>query len=326
MRILVCGGAGYIGSHMAKMLVGLGHSVTVFDNLSTGHRHLVKWGGLVEGDLLRPADLKALFDRERFDGVMHFSARSLVGESIRDPDLYYRNNVTGTENLLRAMREAGLQRFVFSSSAAVYGNPIKGLIDEAHPARPINPYGETKLRVEEILQSRAAEHGLRSVSLRYFNAAGADPQGETGELHNPETHLIPNVLRAAKGESGLQVFGNDYGTPDTTCIRDYIHVNDLCRAHLQALEFMEERPGAHVFNLGIGKGFSILEIIRAAEKVVGKSIPFTYAPRRPGDPPVLVADSTLARKTLGWQPEYIDHEEIIRTAWRWMAGGEESEG
>jgi len=319
LHILVCGGAGYIGSHMAKMLVGLGHSVTVFDNLSTGHRQLVKWGRLVEGDLLRPADLKALFDRERFDGVMHFSARSLVGESIRDPDLYFQNNVTGTENLLRAMREAGLQRFVFSSSAAVYGNPAKGLIDEAHPTKPINPYGETKLRVEEILQSRAAEHGLNSVSLRYFNAAGADPQGETGELHNPETHLIPNVLRAAKGECALQVFGNDYSTPDGTCIRDYIHVNDLCRAHLLALEYMEKKPGAHVFNLGIGKGFSILEIIRAAEKVVGKSIPFTYAPRRPGDPPVLVADSTLARKTLGWQPEYLDQEEIIRTAWSWMA-------
>ncbi len=318
MNILVCGGAGYIGSHMVKMLAGEGHAVTTFDNLCTGHRRAVKWGEFVEGDLLDTRALERLFADNSFDAVMHFSARSLVGESVQQPLLYYRNNVAGTLNLLEAMHEAGVDRFVFSSTAATFGNPVQEKIDETHPQSPINPYGHSKLMVETMLADSAAAWGLRSVSLRYFNAAGADPEGEIGEAHDPETHLIPNVLKAALDpEKRLKVFGSDYPTPDGTCVRDYIHINDLCRAHLQALRFMDDHDGAHGFNLGNGEGFSILEILRAAEEVTGRPIPYDQAERRPGDPPTLVADSTRARAELGWTPEYTDIREIIRTAWAW---------
>jgi UDP-glucose 4-epimerase len=318
MHILVCGGAGYIGSHMVKMLVGEGYEVTTFDNLSTGHAWAVHGGRLVVGDLLDEAGLRQLFAAQSFDAVMHFSAKSLVGESVRQPVQYYRNNVVGTLNLLDAMRAAGVKRFVFSSSAATFGNPVADRIDESHPQQPINPYGETKLMVEHVLRDYAVAYGLHSVSLRYFNAAGADPDAALGEEHDPETHLIPNVLKAVLDPGrGLKIFGSDYPTPDGTCVRDYIHVHDLCRAHLQALHFMDREPGAHGFNLGNGRGFSILEIIRAAEQVTGTSIPFEWQPRRAGDPPVLVADATLARTALAWQPAFGNIQQILETAWAW---------
>ena len=318
MNILVCGGAGYIGSHMCKMLCENGHVVTVFDNLSTGHREACKWGALVEGDLLDKPSLHSLFKGSAFDAVMHFSAKSLVGESMSDPALYYRNNVVGTLNLLEAMRTHEVNRFVFSSSASTFGNPIKALIDETHPQSPINPYGETKLIIERFLVYSAQAYGLDSVSLRYFNAAGADPAGEIGESHNPETHLIPNVLKAlCEDGRRLKIFGDDYDTKDGTCIRDYIHINDLCSAHLSAVVYMVHEHGAKGFNLGNGQGFSIMEVVKAAEDVTGRKIPFDREPRRLGDPPSLVADSGRARKELGWQPRHVDIAAIIHSAWQW---------
>jgi len=317
MRILVCGGAGYIGSHMVKMLARKGHDVVTFDNLSTGHRHAVQWGEFVEGDLLYPVDLKALFYNHTFDAVMHFSARSLVGESMQKPALYYQNNLVGTFNLLEAMRKAEVSKFIFSSSAAIFGNPVKSQIDETHPKQPINPYGRTKLMVEQMLQDYATAYGLNSVSLRYFNAAGADPEGELGERHDPETHLIPNILKAALGQGqGLKIFGDDYDTRDGTCVRDYIHINDLCSAHLKALEYLESNPGCHAFNLGNGNGFSVKEVLQAAEQIVGSPIPHQIAERRPGDPATLVADSRRCVQQLGWTPQYRDIGEIIESAWR----------
>ena len=319
MKVLVCGGAGYIGSHMVRYLAALGHEVVVFDNLATGHREAVGTVPLVVGDLLDPMALNALFAAQRFDVVMHFCALSLVGVSVAEPYLYYRNNVAGTLNLLQAMRAAGVARLVFSSTAAVFGNPETALIDETHPTRPINPYGASKLMVERILADAAHAYGLRSVALRYFNAAGADPSGEIGESHTPETHLIPNVLRAASGhDSGmLKVFGDDYTTSDGTCVRDYIHVNDLASAHMKAIGFMERHDGAHQFNLGNGHGFTVLEVIHAAQDIVGMDIPFERASRRAGDPAVLVAASTKAREELDWAPDFNDIGLIVETAWRW---------
>lgn len=318
MRILVCGGAGYIGAHMAKRLAGAGCDVTVFDNLSTGHRDAVRWGEFVEGDLLDAEALKGLFAGQKFDGVMHFCAMSQVGESVRQPYLYYRNNVAGSLNLLEAMRHAEVDRLVFSSTAAVYGQPTNGVLDEAHPTVPINPYGASKLMVERMLQDAAQAYGLRSVTLRYFNAAGADPEGEIGESHSPETHLIPNVLRNALGQGdGLQVYGNDYATRDGTCVRDYVHVVDLAEAHLLALRHLDHHAGAHQFNLGSGVGCTVMEIIEAARRVTGRAIEFALAPRRPGDPAALVADATRARSVLEWQPRFIDVQDIVETAWRW---------
>jgi len=319
MNILICGGAGYIGSHMVRILVGQGHQVVVFDNLSTGHKEAVPRGvELVQGDLLRPVELGALFSRQQFDAVMHFSAKSLVGESVIYPALYYANNVVGTMNLLEAMRDHGVSRFIFSSSASIFGNPLQERIDESHPQAPINPYGETKVMVEHILRDYHAAYGLRSVSLRYFNAAGADPSGDIGESHLPETHLLPNILYSLlTGKNELKVFGREYTTPDGTCVRDYIHINDLCDAHLLALSFLEKNDGAHGFNLGNGNGFSVLEMIHAAEQVTGRKIAFISAPPRSGDPATLVADSTLAVRQLDWQPNYTKIDDIIATAWRW---------
>lgn len=318
MNILVCGGAGYIGSHMCKLLASQGHHVTVFDNLSTGHREACQWGEFTHGDLLDVKALTALFSSSRFAAVMHFSARSLVAESVADPALYYLNNVIGTLNLLEAMRIHEVSRFVFSSSAATFGNPRQKVIDESHPQTPINPYGETKLIVERALTYYAQAYGLNSVSLRYFNAAGAALDGGIGESHTPETHLIPNVVKSAlAGAKRLKVFGNDYPTPDGTCIRDYIHINDLCQAHLLGLNYMDNHPGAHGFNLGNGLGFSILDIIRCAEEVVGQCIPFDIEARRPGDPPFLVADSRRAREILGWHPLHTEIGGIISSAWAW---------
>jgi UDP-glucose 4-epimerase len=303
---------------MVRFLAGQGHEAIVLDNLSTGHREAVPAGMLEVADLLEPAALKAVFARHRFDGVIHFCARSLVGESVAQPYTYYENNVTGTLNLLQAMQEAEVNSVVFSSTAAVFGNPETPLVDEEHPTRPINPYGASKLMVERILADAAGAYGLRSTTLRYFNAAGADPAGGIGESHLPETHLIPNVLRAALGQgTGLKVFGNDYATRDGTCVRDYIHVNDLASAHLLALQYMQANEGAHLFNLGNGHGFTVLEVIEAARRITGKSIDFTQDARRSGDPAVLVASSQKARHVLGWAPRFTGIDEIIETAWRW---------
>jgi UDP-glucose 4-epimerase len=303
---------------MAKCLAARDVEVTVLDNLSTGHREAVRWGDLIEADLMDPQSLDFAFSGQRFDAVMHFCARSLVGESVIEPYGYYANNVTGTLNLLETMHRHDVDRLVFSSTAAVFGTPVTELIDEDHPKAPINPYGASKLMVERILADAAAAYGLRSVALRYFNAAGASPDGDIGESHQPETHLIPNVLRSALGAGqALKVFGDDYPTPDGTCIRDYVHVDDLAEAHMLALDYMQHAPGAHAFNLGNGQGFSVRQVIQAAERVTGRSIPHEIAPRRQGDPPVLVASSNRARLQLGWKPRYVELEPIIESAERW---------
>lgn len=318
--MLICGGAGYIGAHMLKMLALQGHDIVVFDNLSTGHRAAVRWGQLVEGDILDSFALERLFAAHQFDVVMHFCALSQVGESVKDPYTYYRNNVAGTLNLLEAMRRAEVGKLVFSSTASVYGIPRdSGHIDESHPTIPINPYGVSKLMVERMLEDAARAYGLRSVALRYFNAAGADPEGDIGESHVPETHLIPNALRVALGAGDvvLQVFGDDYDTRDGTCVRDYVHVNDLASAHLQAVRFLENNGGAHCFNLGSGEGYTVMEIISAAREVTGRAITFACMPRRAGDPPTLVADAGRAKVLLGWQPTFSDIKAVIETAWRW---------
>ena len=303
-HILVCGGAGYIGSHMCKALARAGRVPVAFDNLSTGHRVAVQWGPLVEADLLDPQALARAFREFRIDAVMHFAARSLVGESMRQPGLYFRNNVTGTLNLLDAMREAAVERLVFSSTAAVYGDPEYTPIDEAHPARPINPYGWSKLMAERQIAECCRAHGMRAACLRYFNAAGADPDGETGEAHEPETHLIPNILLAALDPSRgpVRLFGDDYATPDGTCVRDYIHVADLCEAHLLALDYLEDHPGSHVFNLGTGVGNSVAEVLAACRALMDGKPAADIQPRREGDPPVLVASAQRARRELGWTP------------------------
>lgn len=316
--ILVCGGAGYIGSHMVRMLLEKGHSPVIFDNLSTGHAEAVGDAAFVRADLLDKQALRRVFAEQHFDAVMHFSAKSLVGESVADPSIYYLNNVVGTLNLLEAMREAGAMRLVFSSTAAVYGNPVTARIAEDHPLQPVNPYGQSKLMVERMLRDYAKAYGFRSVALRYFNAAGADASGEIGEAHNPETHLIPNVLRAALGTGPeLKLFGDDYDTPDRTCVRDYIHVTDLCDAHLRALDYMDANEGAHAFNLGNGNGFSVKQVVEAAWRVTGLEVPHSIAPRRAGDPAWLVADASRARDVLGWQPTYTDMDGIIESAWKW---------
>jgi len=321
MNVLICGGAGYIGAHMAKLLAEQGYSVTVFDNLSTGHREAVKWGTFVQGDLLDVEALNQVFKSTDFSAVMHFSAKSLVGESMEKPALYYLNNVIGSYNLLEAMRLSGVDKFVFCSTAATFGYPESALIDEKHPQKPINPYSKTKLMVEHMLSDYADAYGLKSVSLRYFNAAGADPSGEIGELHDPETHLIPNVLKAVLGDgAGLRIFGDDYDTVDGTCVRDYIHVNDLCNAHLLALQYMDNNSGARAYNLGNGTGFSVLQVINAASDVVGKQIQYDIIGRRAGDPPVLVANSQLAKQELNWVAEYTQIIKIIGTAWNWHKG------
>lgn len=317
-KILLCGGAGYIGSHMAQWLAAHGHRVTVLDNLSTGHAGAVHWGELVRADLLEPASLEQVFKTRRFDAVMHFCARSLVGESVTRPYDYYANNVTGTLNLLETMRRHDVNRLVFSSTAAIFGNPVHDMIGEDHPQEPINPYGASKLMAERFFVDAARAYGLRSVALRYFNAAGALPEHGIGEAHACETHLIPNVLRAALGGApSLKVFGEDYATVDGTCVRDYVHVQDLAQAHALALDFMDRHPGAHAFNLGNGQGFSVREVITAASSIVGRSIPYDIAPRRAGDPASLVASSRKAREQLCWQPQWTELEPIIESAWRW---------
>lgn len=392
-KFLVLGGAGYIGSHMVNYLLQNGQQVVVFDNLSTGHANAILTDDFELLDVLDLGRLHWAFNRHGpFDCVIHFCARSLVGESVQDPALYYQNNVMGTLNLLNVMRKTQHSKLIFSSTAAVFGEPKQERINEAHPCSPINPYGRSKLMVEMMLKDFTKSYGIDSVCLRYFNAAGADPQGHIGEKHEPETHLIPNVLKgilASKkaqaldvlpcvtkahplagegatcsntepvdsaeeasellsradigrlqvmaGTKGshvdekkaeppcLKVFGNDYDTPDGSCIRDYIHVNDLADAHFRAYQYLQENAGAYCFNLGNGQGFSVLDVIKAAEQVTQSKVPYEVAPRRAGDPAKLVADPSLAMDFLGWQPKYTRLEHIIQTAWDFMLL-EESKG
>lgn len=313
MKLLVTGGAGYIGSIVAQQLLGAGHDVVVLDNLSRGHREAVPDGArLAEVDLL---DAPAVHDAvaEGFDGALHFAAYALVSESVAQPELYYRNNVVGSLNLLDALRAAGVKRLVFSSTCAVYGEPEKVPMDEATPTSPVNAYGASKLAVDGMIGDECRAHGLGAVSLRYFNVAGAS--GCLGEDHEPETHLIPNVLRAAQGVNPeVKIFGTDYPTPDGTAVRDYIHIEDLASAHLLALE--GARPGEHrIFNLGNGNGFSVREVIDAAREVTGLEIPVREAPRRPGDPPMLVAASAKIRSELGWEPRKPALADMVADAW-----------
>ncbi|GHO44108.1 UDP-glucose 4-epimerase GalE [Ktedonospora formicarum] len=316
MKLLVTGGAGYIGSVMTKQLVEAGHEVTVMDNFTKGHHQAVQSQvRIVESDLLDPQRLKEVLS-EGYTGVLHFAALSLVGESVTQPERYYRNNVVGTLNLLDAMRENGVKRLVFSSTAAVYGAPEGIPILETSPTRPTNPYGGSKLAVDQMLGFEAEAHGLAAVSLRYFNVAGAS--GDIGELHNPETHLIPLVLQAAAGKrESVQIYGTDYATPDGTAIRDYIHVEDLARAHTIAFEHAQ--AGRHtIYNLGNGKGFSVREVIETARRVTGKPIKAIESERRVGDPPVLVASSEKVQRELGWQPQKPELSTMIADAWNWM--------
>ena len=316
--VLVTGGAGYVGSHACKTLARAGYTPVTYDSLVHGHDWAVKWGPLEIGDILDSARLEEVITRYRPEAVMHFAAFANVGESVGDPAKYYRNNVVGTLSLLDAMRAHGVDRMVFSSTCAVYGVPESVPISEAAALNPINPYGASKAMIERILADYGLAHGLSSVALRYFNAAGADPEGEIGEAHDPETHLIPLVLDAAAGDRpDITVFGDDYDTADGTCIRDYIHVGDLAEAHVLALKEIEGRDGQIVFNLGTGEGVSILEVIETARRVTGREITVQQGARRPGDPDILLADATRARSDLGWRPRHLDIADVIETAWRW---------
>lgn len=318
MNILVTGGAGYIGSHTVRMLAKKKHRVVVLDNLTKGHREAVKDIELVQGDTADKELLKSLLTGRRIEAIMHFAASSLVGESVRQPLYYYHNNLVNGLTLLDAAVETGVRYLVFSSTAAVYGEPVAVPLTEDHPAAPVNPYGATKLALEGAMRWYAEAYGLCFTSLRYFNAAGADPAGDIGEDHAPETHLIPLVLKAALGLlPQLEVFGRDYPTPDGTCVRDYIHVNDLAEAHVLALEAMTGGNGSKIYNLGNGNGYSVLEVIRAAEAVTGRPIPVQYVARRTGDPAVLVAGAEKIKAELGWRPRFPGLPEIIETAWRW---------
>ena len=320
--ILVTGGAGYIGSHTVKALVESGHRVTVYDDLSAGHREAVQLAGggkaqLVVGGLADTALVERVLRDHELDAVMHFAAWLSVGESVRDPAGYYRNNVLGALSVLEAMVAAGARHLVFSSTAAVFGNPQFTPITEDHPKAPINTYGETKLAIERALPHYARAHGLESIVLRYFNAAGADPDGVLGEHHEPEQHAIPRAIDAALGRDSFQLFGEDYDTPDGTCLRDYVHVTDLADAHVRALEALRGGTRSTVYNLGNGRPTSVREILTTVERVTGRRVPFTAAPRREGDPAILFASSDKIRRELGWQPRYEDVDTIVETAWRW---------
>lgn len=316
--ILVTGGAGYIGSHLVKLLGGKGLDSITLDNLSRGRREMVTSGKFIKGDLSDRDLLMDVFRAYPVKAVIHFAASSLVGESEENPRLYYGNNVANGIQLLDAMLEAGVKKIVFSSSAAVYGEPLRVPMDEDHPAAPVNVYGTTKLIMENMMKKYDAVYGLRFASLRYFNAAGADPDGFIGEDHDPETHLIPLALDAALGRrKEITVFGRDYDTPDGTCIRDYIHVTDLAEAHMLALHHLDEGGGSAVYNLGNGRGFSVLDVISSAERVTGRAIPVRMGERRKGDPARLVASSEKITRDLGWTPRYADLDVIIGTAWNW---------
>jgi len=313
----VTGGAGYIGSHAAKALHRAGYRVVVFDSLIAGHREAVKYGELVEGDITDVNAVRTALSRYRVDAVMHFAAFLDVGESVREPAKYYRNNVTGALSVLDAMAAESVRHFVFSSTCATYGEPLETPIAETHPQAPINSYGESKLAIERALPHFSAAHGLKYVALRYFNASGADPDGEIGEDHSPEIHLIPRAIEAATGGRGLQVFGDDYPTPDGTCLRDYVHVTDLADAHLKALERIAGDGASGAYNLATGTPHSVREVIDAVARVTERRVPWTLAPRRPGDPAILYAAAHKARAELGWTPALGDLETIVRTAWDW---------
>lgn len=317
-KFLITGGAGYIGSHTAKLLADLGHDVVVFDNLSRGHRDLVRWGPLIEADLRDTALLREALRWHKPNAVIHFAAFAYVGESVTRPELYYDNNVNGTLSLLRAMTEAGTNNLIVSSTCATYGQPDRMPITEETPQVPLNPYGQSKLMMEIMCADFAAAHDLRYMALRYFNACGCDPQGDTGERHDPEPHLIPRALMAADGEiERLDIFGDDYPTPDGTCVRDYIHVSDLATAHMAAALHLMDGGASGALNLGTGRGISVREIIEATAKVTGMPVPYHVAPRRAGDPAVLVAATAKANAILDWKARHSDIDHILKTAWNW---------
>jgi UDP-glucose 4-epimerase len=318
--ILVTGGAGYIGSHVVKELRRAGSPCVVLDNLVRGHRELVSGADVVVGDIGDDSLVRRTIQEYGVTAVMHFAAYAYVGESVSDPLMYYENNVTRTIRLLRSMVDTDVRMLVFSSTCATYGFPEATPITETHPQRPINPYGATKLMVERILQDMGRAHGIRSVVFRYFNAAGADPAGAIGEWHVPETHLIPLTLQAATGQrDDVDIYGTDYPTPDGTCIRDYIHVTDLAQAHMLGLHYLQSGAPGDAFNLGNGNGFSVREVIAAAERVTGRAVRSITGPRRPGDPPVLVGSASKAREVLGWRPKFDTLDAIIDTAWKWQS-------
>ena len=318
MHILVTGGAGYIGSHTAKFLAAAGHQSVIFDDMSQGHDWAVKWGPLERGSLSDTARLSEVFASRKIDAVVHFAASSLVGESMTNPAKYFRNNAVGTLNLLDAMRKADVGTIVFSSTCATYGDPVRVPIDETHPQAPVNPYGESKLMIEKMLRWYGESYGLRWMALRYFNAAGADPDGEIGEDHDPETHLIPLVIGAAQGtRPPVKIFGTDYSTSDGTAVRDYIHVTDLADAHLHAIDRLRAGTPSQAINLGTGHGHSVREVVNTVSRVGGRPVPVVESPRRAGDPPELVAASARAREVLGWTPRYSDLETIVRHACAW---------
>ncbi|MDD1749255.1 MAG: UDP-glucose 4-epimerase GalE [Methanothrix sp.] len=320
--ILVAGGAGYIGSHTNKLLQRGGYETVVFDNLSRGHREFVKWGKFIHGDLGDTAQIRRCFQEYPISAVMHFSAFAYVGESVADPAIYYRNNLLNTINLLDVMREYGVKYFIFSSTCATYGIPDRMPITEDHPQNPVNPYGRSKLMVEKVLQDYENAYGIKHVNLRYFNAAGADPEGETGEWHDPETHLIPLAIYAAlRRVDHLKIFGTDYPTKDGTCIRDYIHVCDLADAHIKALEHLRSTNKSDSFNLGNGNGYSVREIIDITRKISNKDFRVVEAERREGDPAVLVSSHNKAEEILKWSPKLNNIENIVETAWRWHTKG-----
>jgi len=318
LKLLVVGGAGYIGSHMLKALHLAGNATVTLDNLSTGHRDAVLYGSFLQGDLANMDFLQHFLHKEAFDGVFHFASSIQVGESMRKPGEYYRNNVVNTLNLLDAMVASGIDKFIFSSTAAVYGAPLQIPIEEGHPIQPISPYGRSKAIVEGILADYYRAYGLRSVCLRYFNASGADPEGELGERHQPETHLIPLALQVASGKrEAITIYGRDYGTPDGTCIRDYVHVEDLCSAHLLAWQHLQTGGLPEVFNLGSGEGASVQQVIDVVKKITQRPITVHYGQRREGDPDVLIAASDKAREQLGWRPQRTNLEHIVTDAWAW---------
>jgi UDP-glucose 4-epimerase len=318
MKLLIPGGAGYIGSHTVRYAQEHGHEVVVLDDFSTGHEWSVKECEILRVNLLDQDKLSQLLRGRRFDGVIHFAAKSLVGESVKKPDLYYRYNVVGTLNLVNEMLNNDVNNLVFSSTAAIFGNPVTEKIAEDHPKNPINPYGQSKLMVENMLHDICSANDFNATCLRYFNAAGAHESGEIGEAHDPETHLIPNVLKAAlSNESNLKVFGDDYPTSDGTCVRDYVHVSDLAQAHLLGLEYMQNNKGFAAFNLGNGDGFSVFEIIKSCEDATNLSIPYQIDDRRAGDPEALIANSAKARELLGWNVQFGDLDTMVSSALKW---------
>ena len=318
MKIVVTGGAGYIGSHVVKTLGEKGYEVYIIDNLSKGHKEAILYGKLIVADIGNKGVLSKILSSIKPDAVMHFAAFIEVAESVKNPKKYYENNTVKTLTLLESILDNNIKYFIFSSTAAVYGNPKTIPIPESEPVKPINPYGQSKAFIEKILQDYSKAFGLNFVSLRYFNAAGADPEGRIGESHNPETHLIPLILKTAKGEkNSIKVFGTDYPTFDGTCIRDYIHVEDLAEAHILALEYLIEGGKSEIFNCGYGHGYSVKEVIDTAKRVTGINFKVEKSERRPGDPAILVADSSKIRKNLNWNPKFDDLEYIIKTAWNW---------